>query len=152
MNRLLEAPLLAIALAVLVLSGAAAAQVSVGPRLPPGLVEAMLVEQTAGRLELDVETLAAVRALIEEVAAAEVALGEEIREQRSLLRDLLEQPLPDEAELRPIANSLSELNAQAQWLQLQTSVRVRALLTPAQRAQLIEFRKQAKVGQRVPER
>ena len=150
MFRLLSASLLAVGIpvALVALANSAVAQVSVGPRLPPGLFEVLLVEQAASRLELDDETLAAVRALIEAVTAEENALSEKIRKQRGELRDLLEEPLPDEAELRPIAESLSVLNAEAQWLQLQTSMRVRALLSPDQRVQLIELRKTAKIGQR----
>lgn len=150
MRRSLSTPILALgalALAV-VLAQTAAAQVSLGPRVAAGLPEVRLVERNAEKLELDEEAIAAVQKLVAEGTAREEKLGEQLKEERLKMRDLLDQELPDEAALLKQAGVVNGVLAEAQKHQLQTTVRLRALLTPEQRKEFMEIRKTARPPRR----
>jgi protein CpxP len=137
----------ALALA-LILAQTAAAQVSLGPRVAAGLPEVRLAERNAEKLELDEKTLAAVKELAAEVTAREEKLGEKLKEERLKMRDLLDQELPEEAALLKQAGVVNGLLSDAQKYQLQTTLRLRALLTPEQRKEFMEIRKTARPPRR----
>lgn len=134
--------------AAFLLSGVAAAQVSLGPRVGPGVAEVRLVERNAEQLELDEKTIAAVQELAAEVSARDEKLNGQMREARLKLRDLLDEALPEEAALMKQAAAVSSLAADMQKHQMQTSLRVRKLLTPEQRTELMELRKDVKQPRR----
>jgi len=134
--------------AAFLLSGVAAAQVSLGPRVGPGVAEVRLVERNAEQLKLDEKTIAAVQELAAEVSARDEKLNGQMREERLKLRDLLDEALPEEAALMKQAAAVSSLALEMQKHQLKTSLRVRKLLTPEQRTELMELRKNVKQPRR----
>lgn len=127
--------------AALLLAGVAAAQVTLGPRIGPGVAEVRLIERNAARLELDEKAIAAVKELVAEAAAQEEKLNKQLREERLKLRDLLNEALPEEAALMKQATAVSGLALDLQKHQLETTLRGRKLLTPEQRTKLMEMRK-----------
>jgi len=134
--------------AAFLLCGVAAAQVTLGPRVGPGTAEVRLVERSAEPLELDEKTIAAVKALAVEASARDEKLNEQMRDERLKLRDLLNEELPEEAALLKQAAAVSSLAADMQKHQMETSLRVRKLLTPEQRKELMELRKNVKQPRR----
>ena len=132
----------------LLLTGAATAQVTLGPRVGPGTAEVRLVERNAERLKLDEKTLAAVKALGAEAAAEDEKLNKQLREERLKLRDQLSEELPEEAALMKQSQLVSKLSADIQKLQMQTTLRVRKLLTVEQRKELLELRKNVRQPRR----
>jgi len=134
--------------AALLLSAVAAAQVTLGPRVGPGVAEARLVERNAKRLELDEKTLAAVQALATEAGAREEKLNKQMRDERLMLRDLLNEELPEEAALMKQVKVVSDLGVEIQKQQMETTLRVRKLLTAEQRKELMELRKNVRQPRR----
>ena len=134
--------------AALLLSGVATAQVTLGPRVGPGTAEVRLVERNAERLKLDEKTLAAVQALGAEATAEDEKLNKQLRDERLKLRDLLSEELPEEAALMKQSQLVSKLGADIQKLQMQTTLRVRKLLTVEQRKELLELRKNVRQPRR----
>jgi Spy/CpxP family protein refolding chaperone len=126
----------------------AAAQVTLGPRVGPGVAEVRLVERNAERLELDEKTVAAVQALATEAGGQEEKRNKQMRDERLKLRDLLNEELPEEAALMKQVKVVSDLGVAIQKLQMETTLRVRKLLTPEQRKQLMELRKNVRQQQR----
>ena len=114
----------------------------------PGTAEVRLVERSAKPLELDEKTIAAVKALAAEASARDGKLNEQMRDERLKLRDLLNEELPEEAALLKQAAAVSSLAADMQKHQMETSLRVRKLLTPEQRKKLMELRKNVKQPRR----
>jgi len=140
--------ILGAAAAAFLLSGVAAAQVSLGPRVGPGIAEVRLVERNAAQLELDEKTIAAVQKLAAEVSARDEKLNEQMREERLKLGDLLNETLPEEAALMKQATAISGLALDMQKHQLKTSLSLRKLLTPEQRKELMELRKNVRQQRR----
>ena len=134
--------------AALLLSAVAAAQVTLGPRVGPGVAEVRLVERNAKRLELDEKTLAAVQALATEAGAREEKLNKQTREERLKLRDLLNEELPEEAALMKQVKVVSDLGIEIQKHQMATTLRLRKLLTAEQRKELMELRKNVRQPRR----
>jgi Spy/CpxP family protein refolding chaperone len=134
--------------AALLLSAAAAAQVTLGPRVGPGVAEVRLVERNAERLELDEKTIAAVKALGTEAGDREEKLSKQMREERLKLRDLLNEELPEEAALMKQVKVVSDLGIEIQKHQMETTLRVRKLLTAEQRKELMELRKNVRQPRR----
>jgi Spy/CpxP family protein refolding chaperone len=64
------------------------------------------------------------------------------------LRDLLNEELPEEAALLKQLGVVNRLSADLQKEQLQTTLRLRELLTPEQRKQLMELRKNVRQQRR----
>ena len=69
---------------------------------------------------------------------------EETGEAWTRIRELLDQELPDETALLEQAAAINRASSEAHKRRLQTTVRVRSLLTPEQRAKFMELRKQAR--------
>ncbi len=108
-----------------------------GPRGPrghkgPEARELELVEA----LDLDEATRARVRAIIDETRDQGAALQQDKRRARRALRELLEQDSPDEAQVLARIDALGRLETDARKLRIRTMLRIRALLTPAQRAKM----------------
>jgi len=106
-----------------------------------GLAEARLVERSAKRLELDEKTVAAVKKLVADATAEEKKISEKLREESGKLREMLDEALPEEAALMKQAETVNGLSLDLQKLQLGTTLGVRKLLTPEQRTELMEMRK-----------
>ena len=101
---------------------------------PPGLRLERLVEE----LGLDAQTLAQVDAIIDASRDKKRTLRRQLREARKQMRSLLEAEEPQEAELLEQADRIGGLRTEFRKEQLKTMLRVRALLSPEQRAKLLE--------------
>jgi Spy/CpxP family protein refolding chaperone len=97
-------------------------------------------EHIASRLDLDAETEGAVSAIVEETRAEGHALHDEIRKKQHALLDLMSQDTPDEAAVMAQIEALGEAETDAHKHRARTMLRIRALLTPEQRAQMTEIR------------
>jgi Spy/CpxP family protein refolding chaperone len=97
-------------------------------------------ERIASLLDLDAETEGAIRAIVEETRAEGHALHDEVWEHRRVLRELMSQDTPDEAAIMAQIEALGEAETHAHKHRTRTMLRIRALLTPEQRAQMVEMR------------
>jgi Spy/CpxP family protein refolding chaperone len=129
-------------LGVFLLAGAVHAQVSLGPRVGPGVAEVRLVERNSEKLGLDEKTLAAVKKLATETTKREEKLNTALRNARLAMRDLLDSPLPAEKDLMAGSDAITKATSEIQRDELKTTLALRALLTGEQRTQLIELRKE----------
>jgi Spy/CpxP family protein refolding chaperone len=146
--RSIPLSVLGVVAAAILLAGVAAAQVSLGPRVGPGVAEVRLVERNAEKLELDEKTLEAVKALATEARAQDEKFSEQMREERLKLGDLLNEALPEEAALMKQATAINNLALDMQKHQLKTSLSLRKLLAPEQREELMELRKNVRPQRR----
>ena len=101
---------------------------------PHGLRLERLVEE----LGLDAQTLAQVDAIIDASRGKQRPLRRQLRAARRQMRSLLEAEEPQEAELLEQADRIGGLRTELRKEQLKTMLRVRALLSPEQRAKLLE--------------
>ena len=101
---------------------------------PHGLRLERLVEE----LGLDAQTLARVDTIIDASREKKRTLRRQLREARQRMRSLLEAEEPQEAELLEQADRIGGLRTELRKEQLKTMLRVRALLSPEQRARLLE--------------
>jgi Spy/CpxP family protein refolding chaperone len=142
--RLRSLPLTALGLAALLLAGAASASPGHhGPRHGHhGMDEQGFVQENAERLGLAEETRQAIEAIVEDSHARAAALHDEHREARHALKDLLSQDVPDEATVMAQAEELGRIETALSKHRLATMLRIRALLSPEQRSQLLEIRRE----------
>jgi Spy/CpxP family protein refolding chaperone len=97
------------------------------------------ITEYAERLGLDQETLAAIRAIVEASRAQGVPLRTELRQAYTQMRTLLSQEVPNEAAVMQQADAIGALELAIRKQRLQTMLRIRALLTPAQRQELMRL-------------
>jgi Spy/CpxP family protein refolding chaperone len=100
------------------------------------------IQENAERLGLSDETRQAIEAIVEESHARAAALHDEHRDARQALKDLLSQDSPDEAAVMGQAEALGRVETDLSKHRLGTMLRIRALLTPEQRSQLLEIRRE----------
>ncbi len=139
--RLRCVPLAGLALAALLLAGAASARPR-GHHGHHGMDEHGFIQENAERLGLSEETRQAVQAIVEDSHARAAALHDEHREARRALKDLLSQDTPAEAAVMAQADELGRVETQLSKHRLATMLRIRALLSPEQRSQLLEIRRE----------
>jgi Spy/CpxP family protein refolding chaperone len=96
-------------------------------------------KQLIAALGLDEKTLTEVNTVLDASHAEHQELRRKLYEAREHMRSLLEQERPDEAAVMSQADTIGALETQAQKLRLQTILHVRALLTPEQRAKLLDM-------------
>ncbi len=96
------------------------------------------LERFVEELGLDAQTLAQVDAIIDASRTKKRTLRRQLREARRQMRSLLEAEEPQEAELLEQADRIGSLRTELRKEQLKTMLRVRALLSPEQRAALLE--------------
>ena len=101
---------------------------------PPGSRLERLVEE----LGLDERTLAQVDAIIDASRAKKRTLRRQLREAHQHMRSLLEEETPRETALLEQVDVIGGLRTELRKEQLKTMLRVRALLSPEQRATLLE--------------
>ena len=97
------------------------------------------ITEYAERLGLDQETLAAIRTIVEASRAHGETLRTELQQAYVQMRALLSQEVPDEAAVMRQADAIGALELAARKQRLQVMLRIRALLTPAQRQELIRL-------------
>ncbi len=96
------------------------------------------LERLVEELGLDAQTLSQVDAIIDASREKKRTLRRQLREARKQMRSLLEAEEPQEAELLEQADRIGGLRTALRKEQLKTMLRVRALLSPEQRARLLE--------------
>jgi Spy/CpxP family protein refolding chaperone len=109
-----------------------------GPSLGPGPHGGRL-KQLIADLGLDEKTLTEVNQILEASQTEHQELRRQLREAHEHMRTLLEQAEPDEVMVMAQADAIGALETEAQKQRLRTILRVRAFLTPAQRAKLLEL-------------
>lgn len=127
---------LAAAAALLAALGLAPAEAQARPRHSP----AEHVQRHAEELGLDAEAQAALAAIVAESETEERALRGELRAAYEQMRALLSGPELDRAAIEAQAAALDALHARSHRQRLDTVLRIHELLTPEQRAQLVEIR------------
>ena len=141
--RLRSASLAAFGLAALLLAGAASARPGhPGHHGHHGMDEDGFIQENAERLGLSDETRAAIQTIVDDSHARASTLHDEHREARRALKDLLSQDTPDEATVMARAEELGRIETALSKHRLATMLRIRALLAPEQRSQLLEIRRE----------
>ena len=98
-----------------------------------------LEEEYAERLGLEAETLAAIRTIVEAAHLQNKTLRAELHQAHVQMRALLSQEMPDEWAVMQQADAIGALDLAERKNRLQAMLRIRALLTPAQRQELIRL-------------
>ncbi|MEN8183256.1 MAG: Spy/CpxP family protein refolding chaperone [Myxococcota bacterium] len=100
------------------------------------------LEEHAERLGLDDETREEIRGLVEESRETNRELRGEVRDLHREMRGLLEAEDPDESAVMAQADAIGGLETELHKNRLATMLRIRARLSPEQRAKLVELRKE----------
>ena len=101
-------------------------------RTPPD----RFIAEYAERLGLNQETLATIRTIVEASRAQGETLRAELRQAYAQMRASLSQEMPKEAAVMQQADAIGALELAIRKQRLQAMLRIRALLTPAQRQEL----------------
>ena len=97
------------------------------------------IAEYAERLGLDQETLATIRTIVEASRAQGETLQAELRQAQTQMRTLLSQEVPNAAAVMQQADAIGALELASRKQRLQAMLRIRALLTPAQRQELMHL-------------
>jgi Spy/CpxP family protein refolding chaperone len=100
------------------------------------------LERHAERLKLDDATRERIRAVGREAQREASAVREQVHASREEMRRLLNQDSPDEAAVMRQAERIGSLETEMQKQRLRTMLRIRALLTPEQRQELVKIREE----------
>ena len=108
------------------------------------------LERGLERLELTDEVRERVDAILDEARPQHEALHEQLRDAHRRLRDLLDEPAPDEQAVLAQAEVLGGLQTEAHKQKLQVMLQIRPLLSDEQREQLREHkqRRHGRPGER----
>lgn len=98
------------------------------------------IEDHAERLGLNAATTAAIRAIVEESRRENDRLEREASEASRSLRALLDTDLPDTASVMAAVDRLGGIETQMKRNRFGAMLKIRALMTPAQRAALMGMR------------
>lgn len=112
-----------------------------GPPGPHGPPE-RFIEANAERLGLDEETLAAITAISEDSRERSEALREQLFEAHRKMHELLDADEPDEAAVMAQADATGALEVELRKERLRAMLRIRRLLTPEQRQELVRIREE----------
>ena len=158
MNRSSRFTALVLASALLgyCVAGAAAAGEGEGRPWPrhrrgPPPIERVL-EEHAERLQLSDETRASIRRIADASRDEAEAHREQMRELHEQLREILRQDTPDEDAVMRKADEIGAAETALQKQRLHTMLEIRALLTPAQRAELVKIYEERRERWRLRER
>jgi len=113
-----------------------------GAQKPPRDASAQLdrfIAESAERLGLDKETLATIHTIVEASRAQEENMRTELRQAQARMRTLLSEEGPQEAAVMQQADAIGTLELAIRKQRLQAMLRIRALLTPAQRQELMRL-------------
>ena len=109
-------------------------------RFTPAKAEAMRAKQVARlqeKLDLDDATTAKVSAVFRKYDEQRMQIGPALRKDMESLKALMKSEKPDEKELKPILDRLSDGHLKMQALMNQQAAEVRTLLTPTQQAKFV---------------
>jgi Spy/CpxP family protein refolding chaperone len=104
------------------------------------------LEQHADELGLSTETRAAIAEIIEASGERADALRDAGKEDRAKMRSLLQQPLPDAADVMKLVEASNAHKLERSKLRMQAMLDIRKLLTDAQRSQLVGIREARHTG------
>jgi len=96
-------------------------------------------EEYAERLGLEAETLAAIRTIVQASRLQSKAIWTELQQAHAQMRALLSQAMPDTAAVMQQADTINALELAERKNRLQAMLQIRALLTPAQRQELVQL-------------
>jgi Spy/CpxP family protein refolding chaperone len=116
-------------------------------RPPP--IDAIL-EAHADRLGLDAATRDRIRGIAEASRAEEAPLDERLDDLEREMRRLLRGASPDEKAVMSQADRIGAVRTERHKHRLRTMLRIRALLTPAQREELVRIYKERKARRGAP--
>jgi len=98
-----------------------------------------LEEEYAERLGLEAETLAAIHTIVETARLQNKTLWTELQQAHAQMRALLSQDTPDPAAVMQQADTIGALELAERKNRLQAMLQIRAILTPAQRQELVRL-------------
>jgi Spy/CpxP family protein refolding chaperone len=128
-------------LAALTLSGVSFARFgSAEPHHDPGA----FIEENAEALNLDAETLSAIRSIVEASKSTGDQLHAELRELHEGMKALLSQDTPDESAVMKQIDSIGAAEVEMHKHRLGTMLEIRALLTPEQREEMTRLREDSR--------
>jgi len=130
-------------LAALTLSGVSFARPPFGsaePHHDPGA----FIEENAEALNLDGETLGAIRSIVEASKDTGDQLHAELRELHEGMKALLSQGTPDESAVMKQVDSIGATEVEMHKHRLGTMLEIRALLTPEQREEMTRLREDSR--------
>lgn len=113
-----------------------------GSERPPrdaGAPPDRFIAEHAERLGLDQETLSTIRTIVDASRAQRKTLFAALQQAHAQMRVLLSQEMPHEAAVMQQADTIGALELAARKQRLQVMLRIRALLTPAQRQELMRL-------------
>ncbi len=135
-------PLLAMALALLWAGTSAAESPHRGGHHGPS--PGSFLEENADRLGFDEATRKAIHEIVEASRESAEDLGKELRDGRRELHELLSEGEPNEKKVMKQADIMGELETERHKHRLSTMIKIRALLTPEQRAELSRLREESR--------
>jgi Spy/CpxP family protein refolding chaperone len=106
------------------------------------------IAKHAERLGLSDETLAAIGRVLDASRARNEGLEDEARRTRAALRARLEAPSPDRAAVLEAASTVDAAMASLHRNRLEAILEIHALLTPAQREELVRIREERRARRR----
>ncbi|MGD2062674.1 MAG: Spy/CpxP family protein refolding chaperone [Nitrospirota bacterium] len=113
-----------------------------GPDGPPPAPPERFFAEHADELGIDQATLDQIRAIVDQSRAEGHTLYDQVRRERRTMRDLLDEESPDEAAVMAQADVVGDAMTALKKHHLATMLKIRALLTPEQRAALAEIRRE----------
>jgi Spy/CpxP family protein refolding chaperone len=113
-----------------------------GPR--PGGGPDRFIEEHAAQLGLDDQTRQSIDQIVDESRVRARELRVELRGMHQEMRDLLSQQTPDEAAVMQQAEAIGQTETALHKHRLETLIKIRALLTDEQRAELMEIREETR--------
>jgi Spy/CpxP family protein refolding chaperone len=136
MRQVIQRSIRLFVLFVFSLTGLSTAAHARPPGPPPHVGEPL--EHLVETLGLDEATLAKVYQVIDAARAETRELRRKLHEAHQHMRTLLEQETPDEAAVMAQAGRIGTQRTEMEKQRLRTLLQVRALLTPEQRAKLLQ--------------
>jgi Spy/CpxP family protein refolding chaperone len=119
------------------------------PSKDPGSQPSRFIEAYAERLGLNEEILAGIRTIAEASRAQEETLRAALNTARAQMHALLSQEMPEAEAVMQQADAIGALELAKRKQRLQAMLRIRALLTPAQRRGLIRLQDEWHASQRL---
>ena len=135
----------------LLLAGVSAAQPPGGPPFGEhrkGGGHERFLDMHADELGLDEETREAIREIVEASREGADEVHAELRDLHQQMRDLLSGEAPEEAAVMRQAEAIGKLETELHKHRLSTLLKIRALLTPEQREELMRVREERR-GERM---
>jgi Spy/CpxP family protein refolding chaperone len=101
-----------------------------------------LIARNAERLGLEGDALLAVQAVVQASGVRHEELLQKLESAQAAMRELLSQPVPDSDAVMAQADALGALETELHKNRLKAILDIRALLTPAQREELLKIREE----------